>query len=55
LMFHWLAPNTPTFYSFSIPFATTCAFITFIAPLWFIRLQRYKNTIHGPWDEARLS
>lgn len=26
--------------------------ITFVAPAWFIHLQRYKHTIHGPWDEA---
>ena len=26
--------------------------ITFVAPAWFIHLQKYKHTIHGPWDEA---
>lgn len=36
-------------------FVATIAFITFIAPLWFIRLQRLKNNIHGPWDEARIT
>ncbi|KAJ1828432.1 glycosylphosphatidylinositol anchor biosynthesis, partial [Coemansia sp. RSA 2599] len=28
-------------------------FITFACPLWLIWVQRYKNEIHGPWDEAR--
>ncbi|PVU89649.1 hypothetical protein BB561_005236 [Smittium simulii] len=27
-------------------------FITFIFPVWLIWTQRYKNEIHGPWDEA---
>ncbi|PVV03098.1 hypothetical protein BB560_002428 [Smittium megazygosporum] len=27
-------------------------FITFIFPVWLIWIQRYKNEIHGPWDEA---
>ncbi|PVU86486.1 hypothetical protein BB559_004274 [Furculomyces boomerangus] len=26
--------------------------ITFVSPLWFLWIQRYKNEIHGPWDEA---
>jgi phosphatidylinositol glycan class C protein len=25
---------------------------TFVSPAWLIHLQQYKNTIHGPWDEA---
>ncbi|KAJ1965788.1 glycosylphosphatidylinositol anchor biosynthesis [Dipsacomyces acuminosporus] len=29
------------------------SFITFGCPLWLIWVQRYKNEIHGPWDEAR--
>ncbi|KAJ2474012.1 glycosylphosphatidylinositol anchor biosynthesis [Coemansia sp. RSA 2322] len=28
-------------------------FITLVCPLWLIWVQRYKNEIHGPWDEAR--
>lgn len=32
-------------------FATTL-FITFVCPLWLIWIQRYKNQINGPWDEA---
>ncbi|XP_037934370.1 phosphatidylinositol N-acetylglucosaminyltransferase subunit C [Teleopsis dalmanni] len=27
-------------------------FINFICPSIFVTLQRYKNNIHGPWDEA---
>jgi len=27
-------------------------FITFVCPYWLTRIQKYKNTIHGPWDEA---
>ncbi|ODQ66046.1 phosphatidylinositol N-acetylglucosaminyltransferase [Nadsonia fulvescens var. elongata DSM 6958] len=27
--------------------------VTFIGPLWFIRLQKYKNEIQGPWDPAK--
>ena len=29
------------------------AFLTFVCPFWLIWIQRYKNEIHGPWDEAR--
>ncbi|KAF9161635.1 hypothetical protein DFQ26_004363 [Actinomortierella ambigua] len=28
-------------------------FLTFVCPYWLIWIQRYKNEIHGPWDEAR--
>ncbi|KAL1933453.1 hypothetical protein VTP01DRAFT_7543 [Rhizomucor pusillus] len=28
-------------------------FITFVCPYWLIFIQKYKNEIHGPWDEAR--
>ncbi|CAG8517455.1 phosphatidylinositol N-acetylglucosaminyltransferase [Gigaspora margarita] len=28
-------------------------FITFACPYWLIWIQKYKNEIHGPWDEAR--
>ncbi|KAK3847414.1 MAG: phosphatidylinositol N-acetylglucosaminyltransferase subunit C [Linnemannia gamsii] len=28
-------------------------FLTFVCPFWLIWIQRYKNEIHGPWDEAR--
>jgi phosphatidylinositol N-acetylglucosaminyltransferase subunit C len=30
------------------------AFLLIICPLWYKRLQRYKNNIHGPWDEAKI-
>ncbi|RMX45830.1 hypothetical protein pdam_00015619 [Pocillopora damicornis] len=26
--------------------------VTFLCPFWLIKLQRFKNNIHGPWDEA---
>jgi len=26
--------------------------VTFVCPFWLIKLQRLKNNIHGPWDEA---
>ena len=29
-------------------------FITIVSPWWFSKLQRFKNNIHGPWDEAKL-
>ncbi len=29
--------------------------ITFLCPVWLMSIQRYKNEIHGPWDEARPS
>ncbi|KAI9268739.1 phosphatidylinositol N-acetylglucosaminyltransferase subunit C [Sporodiniella umbellata] len=28
-------------------------FLTFVGPYWLIFIQKYKNEIHGPWDEAR--
>eukprot|EP00111_Clytia_hemisphaerica_P007043 TCONS_00020420-protein len=28
--------------------------ITFLFPLWMIRLQALKNNIYGPWDEAMI-
>ena len=29
-------------------------FLLVVCPLWYKRLQRYKNNIHGPWDEAKI-
>lgn len=26
--------------------------VTFVCPFWLIKLQRLKDNIHGPWDEA---
>lgn len=28
--------------------------IHFICPLWYIRWQKYKENIYGPWDEAAI-
>lgn len=33
-------------------YAATIAFTTFISPFCLQWIQRYKNEIHGPWDEA---
>ncbi|KAI1712116.1 phosphatidylinositol n-acetylglucosaminyltransferase domain-containing protein [Ditylenchus destructor] len=30
-------------------------FIVLMCPYLLVHMQRYKNTIHGPWDEASLS
>ncbi len=32
-------------------FALVC--ITFLSPAWLMSIQRYKNEIRGPWDEAK--
>eukprot|EP00921_Rhytidocystis_pertsovi_P008330 GHVQ01013643.1.p1 GENE.GHVQ01013643.1~~GHVQ01013643.1.p1 ORF type:complete len:429 (+),score=21.58 GHVQ01013643.1:248-1534(+) len=29
-------------------------FITLVGPMWFIRSQKYKNEIRGPWDIAHV-
>ncbi|XP_062516129.1 phosphatidylinositol N-acetylglucosaminyltransferase subunit C-like [Corticium candelabrum] len=29
--------------------------VIFLCPLWLFRLQKLKNTIHGPWDEAVIT
>lgn len=29
-----------------------CLFITFLCPRWFVRIQKFKAKISGPWDEA---
>ncbi|KAI8049586.1 phosphatidylinositol N-acetylglucosaminyltransferase subunit C [Syncephalis plumigaleata] len=34
-------------------YVTACLFITFVCTWWLISIQKYKNEIHGPWDEAR--
>ncbi|XP_065918358.1 phosphatidylinositol N-acetylglucosaminyltransferase subunit C-like [Dysidea avara] len=33
----------------------TTMMITFVCPLWVIKLQHLKNNIYGPWDEAVLN
>lgn len=37
---------------FSYVFIIAIFFIHIICPLWYIRCQRYKDNIYGPWDEA---
>lgn len=39
----------------SVIYTIGMLFVTFFCPFWLMWLQRYKNEIHGPWDEARLS
>jgi phosphatidylinositol glycan class C protein len=34
-------------------FAAALVAITFLSPMWLMSIQRYKNEINGPWDEAR--
>ncbi|KAI9595350.1 phosphatidylinositol N-acetylglucosaminyltransferase subunit C [Syncephalis fuscata] len=34
-------------------YVLTCLFVTFVCTWWLISIQKYKNEIHGPWDEAR--
>ena len=29
--------------------------VIFLCPYWLVRLQRFKDNIHGPWDEAVIS
>jgi len=36
----------------SVLYVITLLFATFVGPAWLIHIQQYKNTIHGPWDEA---
>ncbi|EPZ31588.1 phosphatidylinositol N-acetylglucosaminyltransferase [Rozella allomycis CSF55] len=35
-------------------YSSVFMFITFVCPYWFISLQKYKNEIIGPWDEATI-
>jgi len=37
-----------------ITFSLTVFFINFICPIWLISVQKYKNQINGPWDEAKM-
>lgn len=41
--------------TFSYVFITAVIFIHFICPLWYIRCQKYKDNIYGPWDEAVIA
>lgn len=36
-------------------FVAATVLIHFICPLWYIRWQKYKENIYGPWDEAVIS
>ena len=38
----------------AVIYTTVVLFVTFVCPFWLIWIQRYKNEIHGPWDEAPL-
>ena len=33
-------------------FMAAVLFVSFICPLWLICIQKYKQKINGPWDEA---
>ena len=39
----------------SYVFIAATVFIHFICPLWYIRWQKYKENIYGPWDEAVIT
>jgi len=39
-------------WSFGVIYVITFFTITFVCPALLVKLQVYKNTIHGPWDEA---
>ena len=40
---------------FALMFFLLIACLSLICPLLFVRLQRCKTTIHGPWDEAVIT
>lgn len=33
----------------------TITFLHFICPYWYVRCQKYKDNIYGPWDEAVIT
>jgi hypothetical protein len=33
-------------------FVCTLVLITFICPMWLVRIHKFKAQINGPWDEA---
>jgi len=41
--------------TFSYVFIIAVVFIHFICPFWYVRCQKYKDNIYGPWDEAVIS
>ncbi|KAI9343450.1 phosphatidylinositol N-acetylglucosaminyltransferase subunit C [Zopfochytrium polystomum] len=51
------AASTGLFFSVSrlavVLYVSSVSFITMICPYWLLVVQKYKNEIRGPWDEAR--
>lgn len=41
--------------TFLYVFVTAVMIIHFICPLWYIRCQKFKDNIYGPWDEAVIT
>ncbi|XP_033175578.1 phosphatidylinositol N-acetylglucosaminyltransferase subunit C [Bombus impatiens] len=39
----------------SYVFIATIVFLHFICPYWYVRCQKYKDNIYGPWDEAVIT
>lgn len=39
----------------AIVYAGSVIFICFVCPLWLLGVQKYKNEIQGPWDEASVT
>lgn len=39
----------------SYVFAATVLFLHLICPYWFVKCQKYKDNIYGPWDEAVIT
>jgi len=37
-----------------VTFCSVVFFVNFICPSWLISVQKYKNQINGPWDEAKM-
>lgn len=46
------AGRISVFWAFGL--LTVCLVVQFVCPFWFIAMQKYKMTINGPWDEAKL-
>lgn len=42
----------PVSFLMAMLFVLTLIFINFICPMMFVRYQKYKDNIYGPWDEA---
>ncbi|KOX72430.1 Phosphatidylinositol N-acetylglucosaminyltransferase subunit C [Melipona quadrifasciata] len=39
----------------SYVFVAIIVFLHFICPYWYVRCQKYKDNIYGPWDEAVIT